>query len=320
MDRGASPKRLFCFLSFALVFCTGCLRVAPKIPKLIGSPAISYTTQDFDADVQGYRTDVAGGKLEAARTIRDQIVYRVLAQIDAAYGGFELSLSTRRAGAQTAADAIQLGLTAAATVTGTTEVKDILTVTATAFQGTRLSFDKNFFEEKTTEALVSQMRASRTTLKAQILRSLSRRDLNSYPVEAAWMDIVSYYYAGTIPTALVDIAAKAGNDAAKGSQDLKEAIQELTPATPEQATQAISIRTEYQRLSVAISAGDPAAVQEASATLRKILDAADITYDHTAQPAELLAALKKAMAAAADDKAVLKKLNAAVQSVVPNKE
>jgi hypothetical protein len=168
--------------------------------------------------------------------------------------------------------------------------------------------------------LVSQMRASRTTLKAQILRSLSRRDVNSYPVEAAWMDIVSYYYAGTIPTALVDIAAKAGNDAAKGSQDLKEAIQELTPATPEQATQAISIRTEYQRLSAVISAGDPAAVQEASATLRKILDAADITYDHTAQPAELLAALKKAMAAAADDKAVLKKLNAAVQSVVPNKE
>jgi hypothetical protein len=320
MDRGASRKRPFCFLSVALIFCTGCLRVAPKIPKVIGSPAISYSTQDFDADVQHYRTAVAGGNPGAARTIRDRIVYRVLAQIDAAYGGFELTLSTRRAGAQTAADAIQLGLTAAATVTGTTEVKDILTVTATAFQGTRLSFDKNFFEEKTTEALVSQMRASRTTLKAQILRSLSRRDVNSYPVEAAWMDIASYYYAGTIPSALVDIAAKAGNDAAKGSQDLKEAIQELTPATPEQATQAISIRTEYQRLSAAISGGDPAAVQEAGATLHKILDAADIAYEHTAQPAELLAALKKAMEAAADNGAVLIKLNAAVQSVVPNKE
>jgi hypothetical protein len=60
MDRGASRKRPFCFLSVALIFCTGCLRVAPKIPKVIGSPAISYATQDFDADVQGYRTDVAG--------------------------------------------------------------------------------------------------------------------------------------------------------------------------------------------------------------------------------------------------------------------
>lgn len=193
-------------------------------------------------------------------------------------------------------------------------------MTATAFQGTRLSFDKNFFEEKTTEALVSQMRASRTTLKAQILRSLSRRDVNSYPLEAAWMDIVSYYHAGTIPSALVDIAAKAGNDAAKGSQDLKEAIQELTPATPEQAKQAVSIRTEYQQLSAAISSGDPAKVQEASATLHRIMDDAEITYDHAAQPAELLAALRKAMAAAADDKAVLKKLNAAVELVVPNKE
>jgi hypothetical protein len=320
MDRGARRKRPFCFLSVALIFCTGCLRVAPKIPKVIGSPAISYSTQDFDADVQHYRTDVIGGQFGAARSIRDQIAYRVLAQIDAAYGGFELSLSTRRAGAQTAADATQLGLTAAATVTGTTEIKDILTVTATAFQGTRLSFDKNFFEEKTTEALISQMRASRTTLKAQILRSLSRRDVNSYPLEAAWMDIVSYYYAGTIPSALVDIAAKAGNDAALGSQELKEAVHELTLATPEQAKQSVSIRSEYQQLSAAISSGDPATVQQAGATLHKILDAADITYDHTAQPAELLAALKEAMKAAADNGAVLTKLNAAVQAAASKKE
>lgn len=318
MGRKASPKRLFCSLFVALIFCTGCLRVAPKMPKLIGSPAISYTPQDLDTDVKSYREDVAGGKLEAARTIRDTIVYRVLAQVDAAYGGFELNLSTRRAGAQTAADATQLGLTAAATVSGTTEIKDILTATATAFQGTRLSFDKNFFEEKTTEALVSQMRASRTTLKAQILRSLSRRDVNSYPVEAAWMDLVSYYYAGTIPSALVDIAAKAGNDAAKGSQVLKDAVEELTPATPEQAKQAVSIRSKYQQLSAAISSGNPSAVQEASTTLHKILDAAEITYKPTAQPAELLAALKKAMAAAADDDALLTKLNAAVQASESN--
>lgn len=320
MDRGARRKRPFCFLSVALIFCTGCLRVAPKIPKVIGSPAISYSTQDFDADVQHYRTDVIGGQFGAARSIRDQIAYRVLAQIDAAYGGFELSLSTRRAGAQTAADATQLGLTAAATVTGTTEIKDILTVTATAFQGTRLSFDKNFFEEKTTEALISQMRASRTTLKAQILRSLSRRDVNSYPLEAAWMDIVSYYYAGTIPSALVDIAAKAGNDAAIGSQELKEAVRELTPTTPEGAKQAISIRGRYQQLRDEISSGDPAAVQKASATLHKILDTADITYNTAAQPAELLAALKKAMDKAAQDDALMTKLNAAIEAAASNKE
>jgi hypothetical protein len=319
MGRDASPKRRFCLLFLALIFCTGCLRVAPKMPKAIGSPTIGYTAQDFEGDVKSYRDDVSAGKLGPARTVRDQIVYRVLGQIDAAYGGFELSLSTRRAGAQTAADATQLGLTAAATVTGTTEVKDILAATATAFQGTRLSFDKNFFEEKTTEALVSQMRASRTTLKAQILRNLSRRDVNSYPVDAAWMDLVSYYYAGTIPSALVDIAAKAGNDAAIGSRELKDAVHELTATTPEGAKQAISIRTEYQQLNAAISSGDPAAVQEAAATLRKILDAADITYDPAAQPAELLAALKKAMAAAADDDALMRKLNAAVQSLVPNK-
>jgi hypothetical protein len=320
MGRGASPKRPIFFLLLALIFCTGCLRVAPKMPKAIGSPAISYTAQDLARDVKSYRDDVAAARLKSARTTRDQVVYHVLAQVDAAYGGFELNLSTRRAGAQTAADATQLGLTAAATVTGTTEVKDILTATATAFQGTRLSFDKNFFEEKTTEALVSQMRASRTTLKAQILRNLSNRDASSYPLEAALMDLVSYYYAGTIPSALVDIAAKAGNDAARGSQDLKDAVRELTPTTPEGAKQAISIRGKYEQLRDEISSGNPAAVQRASATLHKILDTADITYNTAAQPAELLAALKKAMDEADQDDALMRKLNAAMEAAASNKE
>ncbi len=294
----------------ALIPIVGCLRVAPRIPAALASPAsITYSVHDFDTDVANYRQSVLAGMLDAAKTQRNSIIFRILAQVDAAYGEFEIKVSTRRAGYQTSGDAAQLGLTAAATVVGASGIKDILSATATALQGTRLSFDKNFFEQQTTEALVSQMRAARKTLQAQILLSLSTRDVNNYPVEAAWVDVVDYYYAGTIPSALVDIASKAGSDAVKADQNLQTTVAKLTG-------QAISVRTEYQQLSQQVTSTDSTVVQHATDVLRKILTADQISFDPGASPAVLLDTLRKAMSDAVDNDVKLEKLNSAVQSVL----
>ncbi len=316
MNRSSIPSVYLCVFSLLSMGGTGCLRVAPKMPANLASPApITYSKTSFDTDVASYRSLLAAGKLDAAKAQRNQIIYRVIAQIDAAYGGFEMNLSTRRAGIQTGGDAAQLGLSAAATVVGATEVKDILSATSTALEGTRLSFDKNFFEQKTTESLISQMRASRETLQAQILKSLSTRDVTSYPLEAAWIDVVNYYYAGTIPSALVDIASKAGSDAVAANQHLQAVVKELTPATPEQAQQAVSIRSEFQNLNTALASGDAGKVQAATDTLKKILTGAQISFDPTASGTALLSDLRQAMIQAADDDALLAKLNASVQSL-----
>ena len=294
---------------------TGCLRVSPKMPKVLATAApIEYSTSAFDADIASYHSAVTAGNLDAAKTIRNQIVFRVMAQIDTAYDKFESELDTHRAGYQTSTDAAQLGLTTAATLVGASAVKDILSSTATALQGATLSFDKNFFEQKTTASLVSQMRASRKTLQAQMLLNLSMRDVQSYPLEAAWTDVVNYYYAGTIPSALVDISSKTGNDALQADQNLKAVVKALTPSTPVQAHMAISIRSEYQRLSQQIASGDPTQVSSAADALQKIFTAAQISCDAKASPAELLDLFKKAMSDAADDDAKLDKLNTAVQS------
>ena len=276
---------------------------------------VLYSQHDLDSDLTSYRASVTGGDKEAAKTQRNRIVFRVTAQIDAAYGNFELDLSTRRAGAQTAGDAAQLGLTAAATVVGASTVKDILSATSTALQGTRLSFDKNFFEQKTTEALVSQMRASRKTLKAQILLGLSNRDTDNYPLEAAWIDVINYYYAGTISSALVDISSKAGSDASDADKNLKRVVKELTPATPAQAAQAVSIRAEYERLKKDLASKDAETEKAAGETLAKIFTSAKISFDATASPAELLGVYSQAMRAASEDNDKLEAMNAAVASV-----
>jgi hypothetical protein len=298
----------------ALTCTTGCLRVAPKMPPVLSSPPdIYYSAADLKTDVDAYRASLKASKLDEAKTERNQIVYRVLAQLDAAYGQFEITLTTSRAGYDTAGAAANLGLTAAATVVGATDVKEILTATSTAFQGTQISFDKNFFAQQTTQALISQMRASRKTLQAQVIQSLTTKDAISYPLEAAWTDIIGYYYAGTLPSALVAVASKAGSDDVKADQTLVDA-KALTAFTPAQALSAITIRSAYTQLSQQLKSSDTAAA--ATESLKKILTAAGVSFAATASSSDLLTSLQKAMAAAASDPALLDKLGTAVQSVM----
>jgi len=304
--------------TLALSPVLGCMRFAPKMPKNLSSPApILYTPGEFDRDVQTYRTAVKSRDAETARTERNQIVFRIMAQIEAAYGHFEASLTTSRAAALTSADAAQLGLTAAATVVGAAGVKNILTATATALGGTRLSFDKNFFEQKTTESLIAQMRASRKTQQAQMLRGLATRDVQSYPLENAWTDLVRFYYAGTIPSALVEISSKAGADAVKADGDLKDTIRELTPVTPRQARQALDTRSAFERLSRDLTGADPAVRQRAAADLRSVLDRIGLpAKPGETSPDDLLASLRGAMLLADHDPAFAGRLADAIRDVL----
>lgn len=301
--------------TFSLASTIGCLRAAPKMPSVIASPPdIYYTGADLKADVNNYRVLIRNAKADDAKAERNQIVYRVVAQLDAAYGRFEVTLTTTRAGYETAGAATNLGLTAAATVVGATNIKDILTATSTAFQGTQVSFDKNFFAQQTTQALVSQMRASRKVLQAQIIQGLTTKDVISYPLEAAWTDIIAYYYAGTLPSALVAVASKAGSDDVTADQTLVDA-KSLTAFTPEQAQSAISVRSAYTQINKQLKSSDTAAA--ATETLKRILSGAGVTFSANASANDLLSSLRNAMAAAASSPALLDKLATAVQAAMP---
>jgi hypothetical protein len=298
-------------LMFSVVSLTGCMStMGPKMPKELGAPSLSiYSGTEFNTNVAAYREAVAKGDLTAARALRNQIVYRVMADVETGYGKFEMHLTTTRAGAQTGSDAIQLGLTAATTVVGASDIKDILSATSTAFHGTWTSLDKNYFQDKTTEAILSQMRATRKTKQAQIITSLTNRDVSSYPLDAAWIDLVDFYYAGTVPSALVEISSSAGASAEQASAELDSALAKA-------AKQAISVRTAYQKLSTAATGTDEAAKASAITSLKNILKAAGYAPAENATAADLLTLFRKAMSDAdpdADPKGdKLKALNEAV--------
>jgi hypothetical protein len=281
------------------------------MPAALTAPnMVVYSADDLKTDVEAYRAALNLPDLGKARGLRDRIVYRIMAQIDLGYGRFENSVMTARAGYMTGVDATQLGISAASAVIGATEIKDILNATTLARQGTRLSVYKNFFEQKTSEALISQMRATRKTKATEMLKSMNDRDVLQYPLESAWTDLSAYYYAGTIPSALVDIAGKAGSDAVVAEVKLQTQVLRMSV----QAGMAVDVRTEYEVLRRQFASTDRKMVANGVETLKAILGGAQVKFDDAAKPEALLGALKQAMADAdADDSgAKLKALNDAV--------
>jgi len=296
-----------------LLACGCASNMGPKMPKELTAPSATlYPADTFKSDLDKYRAAVTGGDLKTALAIRNQMAYRVMADIESSYGSFEMKLASSRATQSTLADATTLGLTAATTVITGTDIKDILAATSTAFQGTWSSYDKNFFMQKSTEALIAQMRATRRTLQAQLITSLGTRDVTSYPWDAVWMDLVKFYYAGTVPSAMVELASNAGTQANQATEKLNNAVAALTPRTPEQAQQAVDIRGAYEKLAAAVNGSDTAKASAAATTLRKILTDAGYTPGASDDEAALLADLRKAMADASTDNDKLAKLGQAI--------
>lgn len=287
--------------------------MGPKMPKELTAPSVSlYPADAFKSDQDRYRAAVTNGDLKTALAIRNDMAYRVMADIESSYGRFEMKLASSRATQATLADAATLGLTAATAVVGASDVKDILAATGTAFQGAWTSYDKNFFQQKTTEALIAQMRATRRTLQAQLITSLGTRDVASYPWDAVWMDLVKFYYAGTVPSAMVELASNAGTQANQATEKLNNAVAALTPRTPEQAQAAVDIRGAYEKLASAVNGPDAAKASAAEATLRKILTDAGNPPSAAENGAALLADMRKAMADASSDNDKLANLSKAV--------
>jgi hypothetical protein len=301
----------------ALLPAAGCRStMGPKMPSSLTAPSVTtYKAADLTSDVAAYRAKVAGGDMTGALAMRNQMAYRVMGDIEMSYSKFEMSLTTQRAGFETGSDAVQLGISAAATVVGAAEVKDLLNASLTAFQGTRTSFDKNFFQQKTTESIISQMRATRKTKQAQLITSLAQRDAASYPWDAVWMDLIDFYYAGTVPSALVEIASNAGSKADDATKTLNKAVDALASTTPVQLKQAISNRSAYEKLKTESAGSDSATAAKAVDSLRKILTAYGAAPAADASATDLLAAFRKAIDESTSDNDKLAKLNAAVASV-----
>jgi hypothetical protein len=298
---------LVCLLTWA----GGCLHVNQRSkPASIDGGQTGYSAKKFRDDYATYTKDVTEHHDDDARQQRDSMISLVEVDIESDYRAYVANLSTARAAIATVGDVTELGLSAAIGVVSGSDVKDLLAASLTGFKGSRFSFYKNFFREKTTEVLISQMEASREEVRAKIIVKTSSLSVKQYPFEEAWRDLVELFYAGTLDSALVQLSSKTGSDAAaqkKKANDLD--IKRANSADEAQA--AIRIRSNYARLFQDATSGDAnksaSAVKTAKETLTTIGSAAQLSDQST--PAEVMTALRDEIRKALSDPSLIPQLD-----------
>jgi len=219
-----------------LVWCLilgGCFSVPsqPKPqsvdPKL---PVTKYDKDTFASDLQTYRDLMKAGRISEATQQRDGMIQRIRVEIDAWYGQLEEDLYQQRASFNTWADVFELGLAGATGITNGARGKTVLAAILSAEKGSRLSYDKNWFREKTTEVLINAMRSERDKWLAEINGKMSVCRADKYSFEEAWADLLLYFRAGTPEGGLLALTASSGQQAAEAKTAIQDQNQERIDA------------------------------------------------------------------------------------------
>jgi hypothetical protein len=193
----------------------------PSIPPVIVVPAPggtgNYTLVNYESDLKLYNApDVTP---TAAVALRNKMVYSLMAEIDYVFYDYETKLFLNEGRFHVASDFLQLGMSAAGTLTNGTRGKTILSALLTGVTGVNLSVDKNFFRQQTVQAIASSMETNRDQIKTIILQQLAK-DTTAYPFQAARSDLIHYFFAGTLPSGLQQLT----QDSAAKAQDAKATL------------------------------------------------------------------------------------------------
>jgi hypothetical protein len=148
---------------------------------------------------------------------RNELVDCRIRAIDLAFVDFERSLNEESNAFNFSSDVTIETLTAAATLLSGTSAK-ILSALAGIGTGAKTSIDKNVYYTKTLPALMLTMEATRSK-KLTDIRLREKEQIDTYSLDAALSEVDSYYSAGSIPAALIEISATAGNT--KSTSDLE---------------------------------------------------------------------------------------------------
>jgi hypothetical protein len=161
----------------------------------------------------------------ATTASRNEFIARRLALYDLEYLRFTQNFRLGRAEADTLFDHAMLGLSLATTLSSGEDTKTALGAIMTALTGGRASIEKNFYADKTSSAMVSQMTAERKAALVPILDGASK-PIEKYSMDSAFRDLNAYRAAGTVDGAL-EAFQKA---AAKKDEVASAAIEEYRTA------------------------------------------------------------------------------------------
>jgi hypothetical protein len=141
----------------------------------------------------------------------------------------------------------------------------------------------------------------------------TKANIAAYPLDAAWIDVTQYYYAGTVPSALVSIATATGNNATAAAANLSKAVNSLVPPTAGQLKTAKELSDELLPLFNDATGSDTAKSAAALKRIRAVLTDLNLPPAANASANDLVSALKLYFSSTDMDKSKLAALQAAIE-------
>jgi hypothetical protein len=217
-------------VSFGLVGCAG-LRQFPE-----GPPENNYKKALDDLDAEYAETvdkiyKATGATAPKDRMdIRNQFIERRIAVIDAYYKEFQAGLVKENVRADFLISLVAVGVGGAGSLVSET-ASQILSAVSGGLAGGQAAYGKAVLYDKAMSALVAQMQATRKVIKGQIFQRWEL-DIDKYPLWMARTDLEAYYFAGSLPGAIIATAADAQQKSKEADAILFEPITQEA-VTPE---------------------------------------------------------------------------------------
>lgn len=238
------------------------------MPDVISDKIRKYAVDKYQEDYDTYNLDVKERNLDVAKIHRDELIFKLKRHIDSNYADFENNLFLGKATSNVLFDITELGAAATIGITNGERAKTIIGTALTAFKGTRKSIDVNFFREKTTESLISTMRASRSRVEEKINLGL-QNEVKDYTLEEALGDLIDYFYAGSLANALVELSQQASDNAKMAEKAAGAEIKNRLKKDFEESGDIDSIRN---KIDAAFKTGGDKEKAEARTTLLRALE------------------------------------------------
>ena len=175
------------------------------------------------------------GRMPSNRNaFENKLIETRLALIDAHFKEFEAGLVKENVRIELGISLVGVGVGAAGSLVAET-ASQILSAVSGGLAGAQAAYGKAVLYDKAMASLLAQMRASRKAVAARIFQRWTL-DLEKYPLWLARIDLDAYYFAGSLPGAILATAADA-----KTKEDQADVIL-LRAITPESASDAMFIR------------------------------------------------------------------------------
>lgn len=214
--RSASQSKNRCWkairLTIAASIVSSCSTLTWEAPS-IGDRLVEDINREFPTSGEEFATlkarycEQQTSDEERAR-IRDRIVHRLVVRIQEYHEAVETDLFKTTAAWGTMFDVLTLSLTTSAALATGSDVKSLLAGLGAISAGSRIALEQNVLREKSREAILAAMKSQRAEALAVVYRGLEKEDA-AYPLERALSDVVAYFNAGSVASALSKLVEEA---------------------------------------------------------------------------------------------------------------